>query len=1000
MPADHVDLLGEASDWHNPIALARNADGTFAATLDLPRGVYQYKLLVHRGEALTWSLDEANDRTRSHGGQRNNVLVVDGAPEPLLFAAAPPWVEELDRGGVRVLVGVRKHEAREGSAPEELPPAISFREGREGEGGAWTEATAAHAFDEDEHAFFVATLPTSAPSVTLRIEAGGVAYEAAWSRRPAVERAPAWWRGAALYTVFVDRFRPARERAPEEPAWELDPGPDAAAGGHLEGVRRSLGDLAELGVDTLYLTPVHVGASVHRYDIVEPLTVDPALGGEEAYDALVRDARARGMRVVQDISFAHAGRGFRPFEDVLARGRASRWAPWFVWKGDALVHYGKRTDAPLLDLDNAEVAELVLEAVAYWAKRGASGLRLDMTAEVPIALGRRIRRRFRELVPDGVVLGEVVPEHAWRWRAEGVVDAATDFGFHEVVADLTCNMHTTAAAAFERLRRIELLRGGDARSTSVRFLSTHDHPRLATRAAEAGAEGRLPLAYTMLLTSPGVPMLLYGEELGMRSEGGAARRELEDVWPDRAPMRWGSRGASPLHALISGLLRLRRESAALRHGSTTLLFADDGTLVYRREADGDVIDVALELAGEAKTIELEDDDHPRLTVLASSGEVSASGATVRLPPFGAVVARREGALGRAALPARARRNLALRDREMADGRATVEGRPSRFFFSVTERCNLRCGHCITNAPAMTKSGAARTMTPAVLDALRDDLGLATYFAFVHGGESLTAPIFFDVLGAVKEARGHEPYVAHLLTNGALLGESTVARLVASGVSSISISLDGATAAVNDAIRAGGSLDDVCRNIDAAVKWRARTSADLRLGLSYVILAQNVHEIGAFVELAARLGVDWVKLEEGVPATELARRSLVSCESAPVREAVARAVARGRELGLVVVDHTIDRPVWRCRLDQEPETRAVVVADEYANRCDIHPCRSAWESVFIEPNGDVRVQDFFGPIVGNVTQTPLATLWNEDAARELRDRSRLARLCGAGPVTCQ
>jgi len=1003
VPGEHVDLLGEASDWHNPIALARESDGTFTRTLDLPRGVYQYKLLVRHGDAITWSLDEANDRTRSHGGQRNNVLVADGAPEPLLFAAAPPWVEELDRGGVRVLVGVRKRGGREDGGregasgeSEARAPTISFRES---DTGAWTTAAATHAFDEDEHAFFVATLPTSAPTVTLHIAAGGVSHEAEWSRRPAVERAPAWWRSAALYTVFVDRFRPARERSPEDPAWELDPGPDAPAGGHLEGVRRSLGHLAELGVDTLYLTPVHVGASVHRYDIVDPLTVDPALGGEEAYDALVKDARARGMRVVQDISFAHAGRGFPPFEDVLARGRASRWAPWFVWKDDALVHYGKRTDAPLMDLENAEVAELVIETVAYWAKRGASGLRLDMTAEVPIALGRRIRRRFRELVPDGVVLGEVVPEHAWRWRAEGVVDAATDFGFHEVVSDLTCNIHATPAAAFERLRRIELLRGGDARSTSVRFLSTHDHPRLATRALEAGALERLPLAYTLLLTSPGVPMLLYGEELGMLAEGGAARRELEDVWPDRAPMRWASGGGSPLRALISELLRLRRESPALRHGAATLLFADEGTLVFRREADGDVIDVAMDLGGEEKTIELDDDEHPRLTVLASSGEVSAEGASVRLPPFGAVVARRERALGRAVAPSHARRNLALRDAEMAAGRSLVEGRPSRFFFSVTERCNLRCEHCITNAPLMTKSGTARTMTPAVLDALRDDLGLASYFAFVHGGESLTAPIFFDLLGAIQEARGREPYVAHLLTNGALLGESTVSRLVAAGVSSISISLDGATARVNDAIRAGGSLEEVCRNIEAAARWRARTGADLRLGLSYVVLAQNVHEIGAFVELAARLGVDWVKLEEGVPATELARRSLVSCESAPVREAVSRAVARGRELGLVVVDHTIDRPVWRCRFDAEPEVRAIVEADEYANRCDIHPCRSPWETVCIEPNGDVRVLDFFGPIVGNVTQTPLASLWNEDAARESRDRSRLARLCGAGPVTC-
>jgi len=977
-PGSRVDLLGETSDWRNAIALTAEGDGHYGTTLSLPPGVYQYKLLV---DGESWALDEENPRTRSHRGQRNNVLVVGGAPEPLLFAAAPPWVEELDRGGVRVLVGVRRSAG--------APLTFAFREA---ESAAWTRIDVARAFAEDEHDFYVATLPTSAPHVSLRLEAGGIVHEERWSRAPAALRAPAWWRDAALYTVFVDRFRPATDGDPA--AWERDPGPNAAAGGHLAGIRRSLDELRDLGIDTLYLTPVHVGASVHRYDVVDPLTVDPALGGEAAYDALVRDARARGMRIVQDISFAHAGKGFPAYVDVEAHGHASRFAPWFVWKEGALVHYGKRSDAPLLDLTNPDVEALVLRAVEYWAKRGASGLRLDMTAEVPIALGRRVRRRFRELVPDGIVLGEVVPEHAWRWRAEGVVDAATDFGFHEVVSELVCNPQASAADAYDRLQRLALVRGGDPRVTSVRFLSTHDHPRLATRAAETGTLARLPLGYALLLTSPGIPMLLYGEELGMRSDG--ARRELEDVWPDRAPMPW--RAAPPaLRATLRELFRARAASPALLRGAATLLYADDTTLVVRREAEGDVVDVALSFSAETTVVELEDDERPRLVPLVTIGGSDAEGSALRLPGVSALVARRERALGRAVAPAIARRNLALRDREMREARTAVEARPSRFFFSVTERCNLRCAHCITHAPELTASGAARTMTRAVLDALRDDLGLATYFAFVHGGESLTAPIFFDVLAAIAEARGREPYVAHVLTNGLLFDARAAERLVGAGVSSVSVSLDGATADTNDAIRVGGRFDRVKANLEEVLAWRRASGRDLRIGLSFVVLAQNVGEVGAFVELAASLGVDWVKLEEGVPATDFARRSLVSCAASEIRRALDEAIARGRSRGLVMVDHTVDREIWRCRLDDT--TRAFLRADELANRGEVHPCRTPWETVCIEPNGDVRVQDFFSAIVGNVTSAPLRALWNAPTAMALRERSRLARVCGAGPVTC-
>src|SRR5690606_12105995 len=91
-------------------------------------------------------------------------------------------------------------------------------------------------------------------------------------------------------------------------------------------------------------------------------------------------------------------------------------------------------------------------------------------------------------------------------------------------------------------------------------------------------------------------------------------------------------------------------------------------------------------------------------------------------------------------------------------------------------------------------------------------------------------------------------------------------------------------------------------------------------------------------------------------------------------------------------------VWRCRLDEE--TRAFLEADETANRCVIHPCRTPWETACIEPNGDVRARDFFGPILGNVTQTPLAELWNAPEAERLRRDASLSRLCApAGPVTC-
>jgi MoaA/NifB/PqqE/SkfB family radical SAM enzyme len=245
---------------------------------------------------------------------------------------------------------------------------------------------------------------------------------------------------------------------------------------------------------------------------------------------------------------------------------------------------------------------------------------------------------------------------------------------------------------------------------------------------------------------------------------------------------------------------------------------------------------------------------------------------------------------------------------------------------------------------------------------------------------------------------------HLLTNGILLTEQTAARLFEAGVRSIAVSLDGATAETNDAIRSGGRFghfEQIVSNLCDVARLRRRdlSRADVRIGVSFVIMRQNVTEVAPMIELCAELGLDWLKLEEAVPATPFAARSLLKPDEASVREAVLSAVARGRELGIVVVDHTAPPLVWRCKLGEQPEAAAFLAADEYANRSEIHPCRVPWEHVCIEPNGDVRMGDFFGPVLGTLAEAPLSSLWNGPVARAERRRSMPPRLCGAGPVTC-
>jgi MoaA/NifB/PqqE/SkfB family radical SAM enzyme len=316
---------------------------------------------------------------------------------------------------------------------------------------------------------------------------------------------------------------------------------------------------------------------------------------------------------------------------------------------------------------------------------------------------------------------------------------------------------------------------------------------------------------------------------------------------------------------------------------------------------------------------------------------------------------------------------------------------------VTEACNLACVHCITDAPRRTRDKTFRELSQATIDSLAGDLSYATYFGFVHGGESLTSPMTTRLLEAIRDAKAGGPYTAHLLTNGMLLDAKRAIRLVSLGVNSLSISIDGHDGPTNDAIRVGASFDTIVANVREVVEARRELGLDLRVGLSVVVMAENAPRLPSLVELAARLGVDWVKLEELVPVSPRARRSLLApLDAAPhVREAR----ATGARLGLSVVDHTDPSPVFPCTAT---EAQSELLRDDaFANRFeDFHPCRAAWEIACVEPDGHVRLGDFFGPVLGRVGPGSIADLWSSPAAQEHRERVVSTRPCGRGPGACE
>ena len=558
------------------------------------------------------------------------------------------------------MAGVRKQQGRDAVARDPL---------QRGRRASLVDARrCTRAFEEDEHVFFVATLPTSALTLSLRIESGGATFDARWTRPPASSRAPEWWKKRrALHGVRRPLPRGARrprradavgERSRQEPRSARPSRRHPPIARRPEGARRERA-LPHAGARRRERASLRRRRSAHRRSRAR------RRGARTTRSCAT--AAARDIAIIQDFSFAHAGVGFPPYDDVRAHGRASRFAPLFVWKDDALVHYGKRTDAPLLDLENAgrAGARPRRRRVLGQARRARPAPRHDRRGPAraraphppPLPRARPGRHRARRGRPAARV---ALALRGRRRRRDGLRLPRDRHGSRVQSARISGDRVRAPHAARSPARRgrAHVRRCASSRRTIIR--------RLATLAAESGMLARLPLAYALLATWSGVPMLLYGEELGLRS--GGATRDLEDVWPDRMPMPWTpGHGSTSLRALVRELLVARAGSKALLHGDTTLLFADESTLVYRREAEGEVVDVALNFSDEPKSLELEDDERPRLSLLAAAGACEIAGSVVRLPPFGALVGAsraraRSGhrARARAAEPRAARRRARRR----------------------------------------------------------------------------------------------------------------------------------------------------------------------------------------------------------------------------------------------------------------------------------------------------------------------------------------------------
>lgn len=980
------ELFGELPHWHKPNPLTPGPDGVPEVTLSLFPGVYAYKLRTSDG---SWHLQSSNPRTRSCDGHRNHVLVVGGTPEPILHAPVAPWVFGFRDGSLTIRAALRK------SAANNLSLRLRTEE-------STSVLPMQPVGEEDEHLLLEALVPTVGLAVQYWFVlpsgqlVGGPSGEA-FCVEPQRPDIPSWWQDSVLYSVFVDRFR----RGDGGP-WPVLADEKARAGGDLDGVCAALPYLSDLGVQVLHLTPIWQSPSAHRYDAENPLVVDPALGGEAALRRLVAEATRLGIRILLDVTLTHVHRNFLPFCDVRQRGFDSPYADFFRiyrWpfsdgQAPGYEHYqGGQWCEPLLNAENPDVATYLLRVLWHYLSFGVAGFRLDSAADVPPALLAVLHDGVRAKSKDALLLGELTVDNLGHYVGYGL-DCATDFALRTGLCDwLSGRLRASQFRALCQQR--SFVRGPS--HAAVGFSATHDVPRLRTFVDEK----RALIGHLFSLLRPEVPMIYAGDELGLHSD--EPGRRFEDVWPDRQPFPWSeTERQNPTLRLFHSVLSLRHAHAAIRRGSCLdlpLAEAPD-VLAFRRQLGDEIVDVYLHPRDTVVEFALpEGPSELEPLLLVGEAVCDATTQTVRLGPCSAWVLLRAVPRELDALSTAIVDHAEHRSREAFRlGQTAGLLLPSMLYLTVTERCNLRCQHCITHAPEKTLRRTARSMQPWLFDALDEALQAASYFGFSHGGESLLSPDFEKLLKRIRSARHGRPYDVHLLSNGMLLHPDKIEQLVELGVSSLAVSLDGGTAETNDEIRAGCDFEKVLHNLRHAVGLRRAQNLDLRIGVSTVVLRENIDELPVLAQLVCELGLDWLKLEEGYPANLFSAQSLLRPDGNRVREAVKKVRAIVEPNGVILVDHLAPPSGCPCQATLGDALSEFRATDDFANRTCFRPCRAAWDIACVDPDGAVHVGDYASKPIGSLFTTSFVDLWNSPKAQAHR-RDALAQIDPALRAAC-
>ena len=264
-----------------------------------------------------------------------------------------------------------------------------------------------------------------------------------------------------------------------------------------------------LGANGLLLAPVFASAS-HGYDTLDHYRIDPRLGDDADFDALLAACHSRGIQVCLDGVFNHLAADHPIVQRAVAAGPDSDDGRWIRWVDGYPRNFEGHNRLVELDLAQPVVADYIADVMTHWLRRGVDAWRLDAAYTQGASVWTPILARVKAEFGDSWVFAEVIHgDYAEFVRTSGV-DSVTQYELWHAIWD-SLNDGNFFSLDWTLKRHREFCEEFRPQT----FIGNHDVTRIASKLTDPR---HVELAAALLMLLPGIPSIYAGDEQGFTGE--------------------------------------------------------------------------------------------------------------------------------------------------------------------------------------------------------------------------------------------------------------------------------------------------------------------------------------------------------------------------------------------------------------------------------------------------------------------------------------------------